>query len=100
MPTVELHRRFLPLQQTDADSDTFELAKRYQSLKPSDVIFTGIDESNEHGVIYNFQRRLNWPLHSFGIGPNIPEDFEIATKERVVDLIFKLTRLSKERERA
>jgi len=54
-----------------------------------------LDESVQHGLIYNFQKKFGTPLHSFGIGPKVPEDFEAATKERVVDLIFKLTKIRK-----
>lgn len=79
------------------DSDAFELGQRYQALGFRDVIFTQLDESVQHGLIYNFQKRFQVPLHSFGIGPQIPEDMEPATKERVVDLIFKLTKIRKDR---
>lgn len=78
------------------DSDCFEIARRYQSIGCDDVIFTGLDQSVQHGLIYNFQQEFGIPLHSFGTGPHIPEDFEPATKERVVDLIFKLTKVKRE----
>ena len=38
------------------------------------------------------------PLHSFGVGNRVPEDFEIATRERVLDLIFKLSNMKKNQE--
>lgn len=76
------------------DHDITELAKRYAALEYQDVIFNCLDESAYHGSIYNFVRRFNVPLHSFGIGPKVPEDFEYASKERVLDLIFKITKSS------
>lgn len=75
------------------DADAFELGRRYRLLHINDVIFTKLDESMNHGLIYNFQKEFKLPLHSFGIGPMIPEDFELATKERVIDLIFKISKL-------
>ena len=66
-------------------------------MKVNDVIFTKLDESVNHGLIYDFQRSFGVPLHSFGIGSRIPEDFEMATRERVLDLIFRLTRINSER---
>lgn len=75
------------------DIDAYELARRYRLLNPTDVIFTKLDESAHHGLIYNFNRDTQLPLHSFGIGPMIPEDYEVATKERVIDLIFKISKL-------
>src|SRR5262249_46262442 len=71
------------------DQDTSDLAKRFMNLNPSDLAFTSIDLSGAHGVIYNTQRETRLPLHSFGIGSRIPEDFEIASKDRVMDLLFK-----------
>ncbi|MGE0761705.1 MAG: flagellar biosynthesis protein FlhF [Bdellovibrionales bacterium] len=79
------------------DESAFETASRYQMIGFSDVIFTGLDEAAQHGLIYNFQKRFQVPLHSFGIGNQIPEDLEPATKERVVDLLFKLSKLRKDK---
>lgn len=78
------------------DEVAAEVASRYTSLALSDVIFTHVDETTHHGIIYNFQKKFDVPLHSFGIGAQIPEDFEPATKERVVDLLFKITKLKKQ----
>jgi flagellar biosynthesis protein FlhF len=82
----------LVLSATAKDIDLTEIGRRYSNIKISDLIFTRIDESVEHGAIYNFATRFQKPLHSFGIGPRIPEDFEDATRERLVDLIFKLSK--------
>ncbi len=77
------------------DSDLTEIGKRYKVTGFQDVIFTGLDESAQHGTIYNFMKRFAVPLHSFGIGTRVPEDFEVATKERLLDLIFKITKMSR-----
>jgi flagellar biosynthesis protein FlhF len=60
-----------------------------------DVIFTNIDESIQHGSIYNFMTRFHVGIHSFGCGPKVPEDYEVASRERLLDLIFKLSKMSK-----
>jgi flagellar biosynthesis protein FlhF len=86
----------LVLNCTSKDQDLTETGRRYKSVHFSDVIFTGLDDSVQQGGIYNFAHRFASPLHSFGIGPNVPEDFEIASRERVVDLIFKLSKVKKE----
>ena len=85
----------LVLESTAKDSDITELGKRYKSFNPADVIFTNLENSVQHGTIYNFMKRFEMPLHSFGLGTRVPEDFEMATKERVLDLIFKLTSLKR-----
>lgn len=73
------------------DSDTEDLARRYSVVGFDDVMFTAVDQSVQHGTIYNFMKRHKCPIHSFGIGPRIPEDFELATRERVLDLLLKIT---------
>ncbi len=95
-PDVTGATTHLVISATSKDTDAFEMARRYRSVNVNDVIFTNLDQSVQHGVIYNFQLKNSLPLHSFGIGSRIPEDFEPATKERVLDLIFKLTKLRKE----
>lgn len=80
------------------DEETFEIAGRYQALGFHDVIFTRLDESARQGLLLNFQDRFKVPLFAFSSGPRIPEDIEFATKERVVDFLFKLTRVSKRGE--
>jgi flagellar biosynthesis protein FlhF len=72
-----------------------DIAARYSMVGFHDVIFTRLDESSAHGLILNFQHRFKVPIHSFGIGSRVPEDLEFATKERVVDLIFKLSHASR-----
>jgi flagellar biosynthesis protein FlhF len=83
---------------TSKDADIHDSAQRYSVLGIDDVIFTSLDESARHGSIYNFIHRFNKPVHSFGIGPNVPEDYEYATKERILDLLFRLTSKSQELE--
>lgn len=77
------------------DEEVFEIASRYRMIGFDDVIFTRLDESVQHGLILNFQKQFQTQLHSFGTGTQIPEDFEWATKERVADLIFKISKLKK-----
>lgn len=79
------------------DADAFEIADRFKILGFQDVIFTRLDEAVQQGLIYNFHKKYGVPLHSFGIGSHIPEDFEFASKERVVDMIFNLSKIFKER---
>ncbi|MGE9745916.1 flagellar biosynthesis protein FlhF [Bdellovibrio bacteriovorus] len=86
----------LTLSTNAKDGDATELGRRYSVLGYKDVIFTSLDESTQHGTIYNFMKRFDVPLHSFGIGPRVPEDFEFATKERLLDLIFRITKFKQQ----
>lgn len=96
LPPAELDRRLHYVQSILArDEECADLASRYQMIGFHDVIFTRLDESSRQGMLLNFQERFRTPIHSFGTGAKIPEDYEIATKERIVDFIFKLSRLNK-----
>ncbi len=92
LPSRDLSSRYhFVVSSMAKDSDTEDLARRYSVIGFDDVIFTAVDQSIQHGTIYNFMKRHNCPLHSFGIGPRVPEDFEYATRERVLDLLMKIT---------
>ncbi len=95
---VDDYECHLVLSACSKDSETAEICRRYQPTKYRDLIFNHLDEALVHGTIYNMMKKFGKPLHSFGIGPRVPEDFEFATKERVLDLIFKLSKLKKVQE--
>ncbi|MDZ4676117.1 MAG: flagellar biosynthesis protein FlhF [Oligoflexia bacterium] len=77
---------------TAKDIDAYEICNRYQVTQFDDILPTKIDESYTHGFLYNIQRKTEKPLYAFGIGSKIPEDIELATRERVLDLIYKITK--------
>lgn len=99
-PATLKSRVHLVLSTLAKDQDVTELGRRYSVLDYKDVIFTGLDESTQHGTIYNFMRRFDVPLHAFGIGTRVPEDFEFATKERVLDLLFKITQAQAQEQKS
>jgi flagellar biosynthesis protein FlhF len=97
LPPATLNARVhLVLSATAKDQDAIELGKRFSTIGYSDVIFTALDESFQHGVLLNFQEATGKPFHSFGIGPRVPEDFEFATRERILDLLLEHTNEIKE----
>jgi flagellar biosynthesis protein FlhF len=64
----------------------------YLDLEITDICFTGLDQVAKPGIIFNVNHKYKLPLFSFGLGSKIPEDFEFATPERVVDLILEITK--------
>lgn len=95
-PVFNSMRTHMVLSSLAKDADLIECARRYEAFGYDDVIFTGLDEATERGNIYNFIRKIQAPLFAFGIGPKVPEDFEMATGERLVDLILKITQNRKQ----
>jgi flagellar biosynthesis protein FlhF len=86
----------LALSACSKDAELEEICRRFEVAKYSSFIFNHLDEALVHGSIYNIMRKFDRPLHSFGVGPQVPEDFEAATKERVLDLIFRLTKFKRQ----
>ncbi len=74
------------------ESDMGGLLKRFRVAQFDDVIVTNIDQTSQHGILLNMKSKMQKPFHSFGIGSDIVDGFEIASRERVLDLIFKLTK--------
>lgn len=95
-PVYKSIRTHLVLSSSSKDMDLIECAKRYDNFGFNDVIFTALDEASQHGNIYNFIRKIKTELFAFGIGTKVPEDFEFATAERVVDLLLKITQNKKQ----
>jgi flagellar biosynthesis protein FlhF len=95
-PEGSAPRTHLCISATTKDGDAYEIARRYKVAEFADLIVTNLDQSVQHGIIHNIQKKTGQPLHSFSIGPRVPEDFEAATKERVLDLIFKISKMRRE----
>ncbi len=74
------------------DEELFSFARRFRSVQFHDFIITNIDQLRKHGILVNLQKQVSAPYFAFGLGPMIPEDFEWASKERVLDCIFKLSK--------
>jgi flagellar biosynthesis protein FlhF len=70
--------------------DLDETLKAFRMLAPLSLIFTKLDESWSFGEILNTNIISKIPLSFFTTGQKVPEDLEAATKERVVERIFRL----------
>lgn len=95
IPGFDSQAVHLCLSSSMKETDALEVVRRFRVVQPTDLVFTGLDLSIQHGVIATVQMRSGLPIHSFGIGARVPEDFELATKERVLDLLFKLSSLKR-----
>ncbi|MCJ8275612.1 MAG: hypothetical protein HRT44_07485 [Bdellovibrionales bacterium] len=78
-------------------SDLGSIVKRFRVSDFDDVIVSNIDQTTQHGILINIQETLNVNYHSFGISSDIVDGFEYASRERVLDLIFKLTKMNGEK---
>ena len=80
----------LVLSSTMKQRDIDETIKAFRFLSPESLLFTKLDESWSFGEILSSTMQSKIPLSYFTTGQKVPEDIETASKERVVERIFRL----------
>jgi len=83
--------KYLCLSACMRDSDALAAYNRFSIVGIDRIIFTKMDETSVYGGIYNIMRKTQTPVSYFTIGQRVPEDIEVGTKERLIDLILKLS---------
>jgi flagellar biosynthesis protein FlhF len=73
------------------DKDLVETVRRFRLFTPDYMVVTKLDETSSFGGIFNIAVRSQLPLSYFTMGQRVPEDMEVATKERVADLILNIS---------
>lgn len=81
----------LTLSSTTKDSDQTDITRRFGELPISSVYFTKLDESTTYGSLFNHAIRFKRPISYLATGQKVPEDIEVATKERLVDLMLNIS---------
>ncbi len=81
---VETH---LLLSATTKEDDLIDILARFKVFRINKLLFTKLDESTSYGNMLNQLIRSKIPVSYFTNGQQIPEDIEIATLEKLVDLI-------------
>ncbi len=79
---LEFH---LVMPATEKEEQLDRTIRAFSRLGLSSLIFTKLDETWSYGELFNLMNRWSLPLSYFGIGQNVPEDLERATRERVVE---------------
>ena len=82
---VEIH---LLLSAVTKEKDFNRIIDRFRAIPIDSLIFTKLDESSEFGDLLNHLIRTKIPVSYFTSGPQVPEDIEVATLEKLVDLIW------------
>jgi flagellar biosynthesis protein FlhF len=81
----------LALSATTKDGDLTEITRRFSEIPLAGMLFTKLDESTGFGSIFNHSIRFKLPIAYLTTGQKVPEDIEVATKERLVDLLLNIT---------
>ena len=82
---------YLVLSATSKDSDMNEVTRKFGCMPIDSIIFTKLDESAAYGSLFNHAIRFKKPLSYLSVGQKIPEDIEVASKERLVDLLLNIS---------
>ena len=70
-----------------AESGLMEVVRRYQSLPIHRIIWTKLDEVSTYGAMFNVLSQAGIPVSFLSAGQRVPEDLEVATRRRLVELI-------------
>ncbi len=81
----------LVLSATTKDNDMNEITRRFGTLPLEGIVFTKLDESSSYGSLFNHVIRFKKPISFLTTGQKVPEDIEMATKERLVDLLLNIS---------
>lgn len=84
----------LVLSATASSQNLLDTVERFKPLEPISLLFTKLDETNAFGTLLSTALRGQIPLSYFTTGQRVPEDIELATSERLVDLILNVTHWS------
>ena len=68
--------------------DLTRMVDAFEVFRPQRLLFTKTDETNSFGPIVNESTRTGKPVSFLTTGQRIPEDLEIATAARLVELIL------------
>lgn len=86
IPDQEVH---LLLSATTKEADLMDKIQRFKRISFTRLIFTKLDESTSYGNLLNILVRTKIPLSYFTNSREIPGGIEIATPEKLLDLIVK-----------
>jgi len=81
----------LVLSATSRDNDMNEVTRKFGCMSIDSIIFTKLDESTAYGSLFNHAIRFKKPLSYLTVGQKVPEDFEVASSERLVDLLLNIS---------
>ena len=85
-PHVDIH---LVLSCSAKSSDLVRMVDRFNIFNPAKLLFTRLDETSSYGAILNESVRTGLPVSFLGTGAGIPEHLELASKDRVIDLLLE-----------
>ena len=78
----------LLLSSSQKTADLLFTVQAFRHFSLSSLLFTKLDETVSYGNLFNVLVQSKLPLSYFGTGQRVPEDLEIASPGKLVDLLF------------
>ncbi|MFQ5454894.1 MAG: flagellar biosynthesis protein FlhF [Nitrospirota bacterium] len=78
----------LVMSATTKESDLKDIVQRFNIIPIDKLLFTKLDETTSFGSIFNIMFQTGKPLSYFTTGQKVPEDIEVVSTRRVVDLML------------
>jgi len=78
---------YLNLSMTAKQSDLMDIVDSFERTRVDKFVFTKLDETNVLGAAYNLIDRFSRPVAYTTHGQSVPDDFEVASLDRLCTLI-------------
>ncbi|MBX5436064.1 MAG: flagellar biosynthesis protein FlhF [Alicyclobacillaceae bacterium] len=88
LQAVPVDETYLVLSVTQKPQDLDELASAFCRLPVDKFLFTKIDETSTYGALFNLLMRYRKPVSYITTGQNVPDDIEVPTLDRLLELIL------------
>ncbi len=82
-------KKLLVLSATTKSEDLVDVVKKYKIMGPQSIIFTKMDETLSFGNIFNTLVKEGLPLSYFTTGQKVPQDIEVASPEKLTNLLLR-----------
>lgn len=80
--------RVLVVSATTKADDLVEIYTRFSMLRPDQLVFTKLDETKTAGSLLSLVKRARIPVSYVTFGQNVPDDLEMVTPKRLVEMIL------------
>jgi flagellar biosynthesis protein FlhF len=87
LPELQKH---LVVSVATKEKDLREIYQGFEDVGIQRLLFSKIDESSTYGNMLNVLIRTNIPLSFISCGRKVPDDIEVGTVQKLVDLIFQV----------
>lgn len=78
---------YLVVSMTTKYNDLIQILNGFSTMDYNSVILTKLDETSTYGSVLNVACNTEVPISYITVGQNVPDDIEVATSDRLVDLV-------------